>query len=194
MRCASRPIPRTALPVISSNGRFETRRFFDEAQRNPELRGVWSRYHLIGAALRREGRGGDAQPALDRMWARIDAGYEGNDLQVHRTRRMRYAALATSAVVAIVVLGFAVGTSQRMSQSDRDLIATAPKEAGDMVADPVSVIDEAASPTFVRDVPSESDVARSRAYMLYHAHHVAVGRPVVAGGVQYMKVATYESR
>ena len=174
---------------------FETRRLFDEAQRSPELRGVWSRYHLIGAALRREGRGGDAQSALDRMWARIDAGYEGGEIDGGRARRLRYVALATSAVVAIVVLGLGIDTGRHpASQAGRDLIATA-RDAGDVTAEPVNVLDDAANAaTFVREVPSESDVARSRAYMLYHAHHVALNPRFAAGGVQYLKVAAYESR
>jgi len=173
---------------------FETRRFLDEAQRSPELRGVWARYHLIGATLRREGRGGDSQAALDRMWARIDAGYEDGEADGSRARRLRYVALATSAVVAIVVLGLAIETGQhRSTPAGRDLIAAT--GAPGVTAEPVRVLDDpAAAATFVREVPSESDVARSRAYMLYHAHHAALNPRFAAGGVQYLKVATYESR
>jgi len=166
---------------------FETRRLFDEAQRSPELRGVWSRYHLIGAALRREGRGGDPQAALDRLWARVDAGAESNERGAVRSRRFRIAALASSAAVAIVVLGIAVDTGQRRASKHVAEVAALQTEGAGAVADPGDAIEPA---SFVRDVPSESDVARARAYMLHHARHL----PRVTGGVQYVKVAAFESR
>jgi len=171
---------------------FEMRRLFDEAQRSPDLRGVWSRYHLIGAALRREGRGGDQQAALDRLWARIDAG-GGAERDVVRTRRYRFAALAASAAVAVVVLGIAVDAGRHRASRHGAEIAAATTQAPGEAADSVRVLDDAPSATLVRDVPSESDVARARAYMLHHARHLALN-PRVTGGVQYVKVAAFESR
>src|SRR5262249_26789102 len=52
---------------------FELRRALDEMSNDPALRGVWERYHLIGSALRREGRG-TANSLGARFWDRIDAG------------------------------------------------------------------------------------------------------------------------
>jgi sigma-E factor negative regulatory protein RseA len=104
---------------------FELRRVLDELGRDPELRGLWERYHLIGNALRGECA---ALPAAlpDRVWRALEAADNvapvsgGGDAAVAsasagpagaaqpwRMRAGRMTGLAVAASVAFaVVLGF----------------------------------------------------------------------------------------
>jgi sigma-E factor negative regulatory protein RseA len=109
---------------------FELRRVLDELNRDPELRGAWERYHLIGSVMRGEHRA--VRPGLrERVWQALDgstdaiqqfeqefeqefepAGVPPADLAperqpavaVNRRRIRPYAGLAAAAAVAMAVV------------------------------------------------------------------------------------------
>jgi sigma-E factor negative regulatory protein RseA len=175
---------------------FEMRRTLDEASRDPMLRGVWERFHLVRSVMLGEGRA-PANLLGDRFWKRIDAGEgaEGDDLvesalvgqTVRPIRRFgwgqRLAGVAVAAgVAAAIVVGFRV---------DETPTIEAPKVAAvEPTAPPASMAlfdDEVRG----QAAPAALDVRRAHAYMLHHARHVALNNRSV---VPFVKVAAFESK
>jgi len=178
---------------------FEIRRVLNEAADDPELRGVWERYHLVSSVMRGEGRGGIRADALTtRLWTAIDSEavpdhddpteIESNATPLRRSRwgswGQRIAGVAVAAgVAAAVIVGF--------RGEDTNISATPA----------VAVVEPAAAPATAalfgdeaRDkaVPTAAlDVQRAHAYMLHHARHVSLNNRSV---VPFVKVAAFESK
>jgi len=181
---------------------FEARRLIEEAGRSPELRSLWSRYHLIGASMRREGEVVDSSAALDRFWTAIDAMAETGDdttLVPGAKRSFRPGRVTGAAVAAVVALGvvvmFGVGTPRSsdlpggVAGLENSMISNVPS-----LGIPAQGILTTPEPRFAtRRLPTDSDVHRAQAYMLHHAHQTALNqRPT--GSVPFVKVAAFESR
>ena len=98
---------------------FEIRRVLNETADDPELRGVWERYHLVRSVMRGEGRMRGADRLSARFWTQIDAGDEaprrvsstGERPRTPRSNWMtwgqRVAGVAVAAgVAAAVIIGY----------------------------------------------------------------------------------------
>lgn len=179
---------------------FELRRVLDELDRDPDLRGVWSRYHLIGAAMRgergRRGAGG-ADPGLrDRVWEALAEGGavadadapDGQQAQATAKPRRgswagRLTGLAVAATVAFaVVVGF--DALQPTPAVTPGVAAVEP-----VAARPVPVADAVLPRARLASEVSPSDLRRAQAYMLHHAQQQALNQ---AGMMSLVKMATYE--
>jgi sigma-E factor negative regulatory protein RseA len=172
---------------------FEIRRVLNEAENDPELRGVWERYHLVRSVMRGEGRTRSADRLSARFWTEIDAADAtpvSNVLEVTAdkprsiwsTWGQRAAGVAVAAgVAAAVVIGY------RGSES-----TTAPPAQVAVVAQPVSgnLIAQFDDEIGRQTVPAALDLQRAHAYMLHHAHHVALNNRSV---VPFVKVAAFEA-
>lgn len=181
---------------------FETRRLIEETGRDPDLRSLWARYHLIGASMRREGEAIDPKSALDRFWRAIDAtpapAVDSATIPAarHRLRLGRVTGAAVAAAVALgVVIAFGPGTTEPVDLGngvagiDSQTLSVAP-----VLGTPAQVVSSRPDPRLaVRRLPSDTDVHRAQAYMLHHAHQTALNHPHTAG-VPFVKVAAFESR
>jgi sigma-E factor negative regulatory protein RseA len=178
---------------------FETRRVLDELQRSDDLSARWHRYHLIGAALRREGEDIEHRRALDRLWQEVDGSSEGTvpapavGARQWRLGRLTAAAVAASVALTVVVAFYPDGRSPlpdgAAAVGMRDGLASVAPLFGDTVAAGV----ERADARVVRTLPNATDVRRMQAYMLRHAHHMALSQRA-AGSVPFVKVAAFEGR
>jgi sigma-E factor negative regulatory protein RseA len=197
---------------------FELKRVLDEVGRDPTMRLGWYRFHVIGALLRGEGRGRPlaTDVALTRLWAAVDGAHAdaapAGELAGAGTRPWisRAGGVAVAAAVALaVVVGFGqLGQTERAGEaplastqslpvmtmpiasvSDVDAIP-----APDMAGDALAAAEGAGPVTAVslRQFPSASDLTRTRAYFLHHAHQTALYRP--PGPASFVKVAAFESR
>jgi sigma-E factor negative regulatory protein RseA len=188
---------------------FEIRRVLNEAAEDAELRGVWERYHLVRSVMRGEGRKLGAGTLGREFWAQIDADVvtagsevvpiESEPETSHGTSRLswnqRIAGIAVAAgVAAAVVIGFGGGN---FGGSDRgnDTVAPSPQVAqvrtSDVPTTQAALVDDEGRP--IDDVyPSASDLQRAQAYMLHHAHQVALTNQ--ARTVPFVKVAAFQSR
>jgi len=179
---------------------FEIRRVLNEAAHDPELRGLWERFHLVRSVMRGEGRNLAVTNLSARFWTEVDAAeatapdtsVEPVDVPVRATRSpfrswgRGVAGVAVAAsVAAAVVLGFG---------GDRIPDVAAPQVVSIQPA--VSVSPAASVALFDNEarVPQPDpapDLQRAQAYMLHHAHHVALTNRSV---VPFVKVAAFESR
>lgn len=183
---------------------FEIRRVLNEAADDSELRGVWERYHLVSSVIRGEGRKRGARTLGREFWAQIDADDATTNSEVvpvevePDTARgaprwawiQRIAGVGVAAgVAAAVVIVFggrtpddnnaAIQTAQ-VSQVQQSDIQTTP-----------AAFDDDDQP--VDDVyPSSLDLQRAQAYMLHHAHQVALTNQTRT--VPFVKVAAFQSR
>lgn len=183
---------------------FEIRRVLNEAADDSELRGVWERYHLVSSVIRGEGRKRGARTLGREFWAQIDADDATTNSEVvpvevePDTARaaprwawiQRIAGVGVAAgVAAAVVIVFggrtpddnnaAIQTAQ-VSQVQQSDIQTTP-----------AAFDDDEQP--VDDVyPSSLDLQRAQAYMLHHAHQVALTNQTRT--VPFVKVAAFQSR
>ncbi len=190
---------------------FELRRVLDEVGRDPQLRASWQRYHAIGALIRGDGRvrPPTAVSPLDRLRAGIDGSASATEALAssHRSRVGRLAGAGVAAMVALgIVIGF--GDFSTAPLEDERAIAEASLpimgipasvrrapdviEAPDLSAPALAAADAARRTADLRPFPTESDMVRSQAYMLMHAHHMALSRP--PGPTSLVKVAAFESR
>lgn len=183
---------------------FEIRRVLNEAADDPELRGVWERYHLARSVMRGEGRMVGAGQLGRGFWAQIDADDAAavtdaapadrvTELPRDRSRlswNQRIAGIAVAAgVAAAVVIGFGGGNESAPTADNRQVVQVQPK---DLQVTPVAAIDDEAAQAPVDVYPSSSDLQRAQAYMLHHAHQVALTNQ--ARAVPFVKVAAFESR
>ncbi len=173
---------------------FEIRRVLNEAAMDPELRGVWERYHLVRSVLRGETQSGQRMDMLTaRLWRQIDA--DANTAEpseagaAHEGERSRWgvwsqriAGVAVAAGVATaVIVGF--GSDERASTSAPEVAVVEP--VAPAAVTPVE--DESVGP----GVPASLDLQRAHAYMLHHARHVALNN---RSSVPFVKVAAFESK
>jgi sigma-E factor negative regulatory protein RseA len=191
---------------------FELRRVLDELDRDPDLRGVWARYHLIGAHLRGEREVPASRPAdgrlRDLVWQALahdvaameadsvadlrDAGEpEAADPPARRHWAGRVTALAVAASVAFaVVIGF-----DALRLDDPDAVPQVAAETAGPAPGLSAAVPTAASgsgtisPVRLATEVSASDVRRAQAYMLHHAQQQALNQ---AGVMSLVKMATYE--
>jgi sigma-E factor negative regulatory protein RseA len=180
---------------------FEIRRVLDEAATDPELRGVWERYHLMRSVMRGEGHGRTRTEVLtSRLWAQIEReDATGTDESAEAIvesiadplrassgrkwgQRITGAAIAAG-VAAAVILGFGNGEQSNTSNEVAVIEPVQTPASAAMVGD--TTTDE--GPV----VPAALDVQRVHAYMLHHAHHVALNNRSV---VPFVKVAAFESQ
>ena len=184
---------------------FEIRRVLNEAAEDAELRGVWERYHLVRSVMRGEGRKLGASTLGREFWAQIDADGAAPSSETVTVERepeiarvaprlgwlQRIAGVGVAAgVAAAVVIGFG-----GRSSSDTDTAAPSPQvvqvQPSDVQTIPAGLVDDEGRP--VDDVyPSASDLQRAQAYMLHHAHQVALTNQTRA--VPFVKVAAFQSR
>ena len=198
---------------------FELRRVLDELDRDSELRGVWSRYHLIGAAMRgeraRQSTLGAEAGLGDRVWEALTE--EGGSMAAAESsagadvpatarpgRRVwagRLTGLAVAATVAFaVVVGFddlqQAGGGAPTVAGVEPAAATpaAATPAGSTAAAPAArtpmpAADAALARVRLASEVSPSDLRRAQAYMLHHAQQQALNQ---AGMMSLVKMATYE--
>jgi sigma-E factor negative regulatory protein RseA len=181
---------------------FELRRVLDELNTDPQLRGLWERYHLFGTLLRQECVH-DPLAMQERVWLSLDQeafrgesqedvrqlGGQENQLPEAATGRFgRRTGLAVAASVAFaVVLGIAtlqwgkeVPVGEVVQADGPSITSGAP-----LVREPVVV-----APNFrLAADASPSDLRRARAYMLHHTQQKALNQ---AGVVNFVKMAAYE--
>ena len=183
---------------------FEIRRVLGETVADPELRGAWERYHLVRSVLRGEGHGPSRSETLKaRMWAKIDTEGENNtddpvdvglapdfgDATVNSrpsSWSQRIAGVAVAAgVAAAVIIGFRPTDTTQFAAPQVAVVAPAP------VSTPAALFVEGPPMEATQAVPAALDVQRAHAYMLHHAHHVALNNRSV---VPFVKVAAFESK
>jgi sigma-E factor negative regulatory protein RseA len=186
---------------------FELRRVLDELDRDPELRVVWERYHLIGGVIRRERNRRNRRAAAvvrERMAAELrgeadappaaatgeteSGGIAASSSPVRgRTRLGRGTVLALAAaasLVVVLVVGFNV--------DDRTKSAAPAVAVAERTAPPAEAVGEPSPRPDLRS-PAEalpSDLHRAHAYMLEHAQHQKLNQP---GVMSLVKMATYEA-
>ncbi|HTL00014.1 MAG TPA: sigma-E factor negative regulatory protein [Pseudomonadales bacterium] len=175
---------------------FEIRRVLNEAAGDPELRGVWERYHLVRSVMRGEGGTKGADRLSTRFWTQIDSGDEtravGNSEPIDTGARaprsnwmtwgQRVAGLAVAAgVAAAVVIGYRTDEAAKAPAAQVAVVEQA------VPSDSIALFDDEMRR---QSVPAALDLQRAHAYMLHHAHHVALNNRSV---VPFVKVAAFES-
>ncbi len=173
---------------------FEIRRVLNEAADDPELRGVWERYHLVRSVMRGEGRKLGADRLSARFWTQIDAGEaarvdeSAEPIEVSPralrsnwvTWGQRVAGVAVAAgVAAAVIVGYRIDENAETPPAQVAVVESAVPGAAMALFD-----DE------MKSAPAALDLQRAHAYMLHHAHHVALNNRSV---VPFVKVAAFES-
>ena len=180
---------------------FEIRRVLNEAASDPELRGVWERFHLVRSVMRGDGRLRTTGTLSAQFWSQIDVGeapdadsvVESTGAAQHAPRPawvawgQRVAGVAVAAgVAAAVILGFGVNDNA---------VVLAPKIA---VVEPAAAVRPQAAMAMFDDevdsranLPASVDRQRAQAYMLHHANHLALTN---GGVVPFVKVAAFESQ
>jgi sigma-E factor negative regulatory protein RseA len=186
---------------------FELRRVLDELERDPELREVWVRYHLIGAALRGERpaiSGGHSSTVLgDRVWRALAgspalaSGPDAEEAGVGLVQAAepasrnpwigRATALAVAASVAFAVVT-GVDALRAPASAPAPAVAVEPTVQSGVVSATASVENPIPRVRLASEV-SASDVRRAHAYMLHHAQHQGLSQPSV---MSLVKMATYE--
>ncbi|HEX7035773.1 MAG TPA: sigma-E factor negative regulatory protein [Pseudomonadales bacterium] len=194
---------------------FELRRVMDELGRDPELRAVWDRYHLIGDVLRADRRTwprGTHDPLglelRERVWQALDGGASADDADPipeaepvpvataaagpRRSSLGRYTGLAVAASAAFaVVLGFGGFWSDDSADSPAATGLVASDAAGVMSGNPVPALPETAgAPLRLATEVSPKDVQRAQAYILHHTQQQALNQN---GVMSFVKLATYEA-
>ena len=154
-------------------GRFELRRAFDEAGRNPHLQEVWERYHLVSAVLRGDGRLA-RRDFGDRVWQSLQR--KPLDAPTAQPWRKPLAPVFVAASLAIALM-FA---PEPVDEGDRP-------EALRLAGEP-SLTMEAASPPMLQSEASPQDLQRIHAYMMHHVQHRAMHDP---GLSSFAKLVTY---
>ena len=175
---------------------FEIRRVLNEAADDPELRGVWERYHLVRSVMRGEGRTRGADRLSARFWTQIDA---ADEAPVERTRSERNGRrtpvrAGRRGVNASPVLRSRQVSRPRWSSASRQMNRrNGAAGAGRSSTDQRRTGDRSRCSTTKcgrQTVPAALDLQRAHAYMLHHAHHVALNNRSV---VPFVKVAAFES-
>ncbi len=180
---------------------FEIRRVLNEAAHDPELRGLWERFHLVRSVMRGEGRNLAVTNLSARFWTQVDAAeataadpsVEPVDVPVRATsspfrslsRGVAGVAVAAS-VAAAVVLGFG---GDRIPDVAAPQVVSVQPSATVSPAGSVALFDN--ETRVAPPDPATPDLQRAQAYMLHHAHHVALTNRSV---VPFVKVAAFESR
>jgi sigma-E factor negative regulatory protein RseA len=175
---------------------FEIRRVLNEAADDPELRGVWERYHLVRSVMRGEGRMPGADRLSTRFWTQIDAAEDApaddnvepieSSTQAPRSNWVswgqRLAGVAVAAgVAAAVIVGYRTDEGVKAPPAQVAVVEPAGPSASAALFD-----DEMR----LQGVPAALDLQRAHAYMLHHARHVALNN---RSGVPFVKVAAFES-
>ena len=171
---------------------FEIRRVLNETADDPELRGVWERYHLVRSVMRGEGRMRGADRLSARFWTQIDAGDEVPPGVVEVAARkprsnwmtwsQRVAGVAVAAgVAAAVIIGYRTDETAKAPPAQ---VAVVEQPAP---SDSIALFDDEMR---LQSLPAALDLQRAHAYMLHHAHHVALNNRSV---VPFVKVAAFES-
>lgn len=193
---------------------FELRRVMDELGRDPELRAVWDRYHLIGDVMRADRRTwlrGAHDPLglelRDRIWQALDGGAGASDddaapipepvpvavaaASPRRSSLGRYTGLAVAASVAFaVVLGLG-GMWDDDSTGNPAAGSLVASEASVMTGNPVPGLPQRAdAPLRLGTEVSPKDVQRAQAYILHHTQQQALNQN---GVMSFVKLATYEA-
>ncbi len=185
---------------------FELRRVLDELKTDPQLQGLWERYHLFGSLLRQECVH-EPLAIRERVWLSLDQealggesqeqidGLDEQNIQVPEAATSRFGrktGLAVAASVAFaVVLGVATLQSGNelpvgeVAQAEDPPVADGAPFVGESLREPVVV---APNIRLAADA-SPSDLRRARAYMLHHTQQKALNQ---AGVVNFVKMATYE--
>ena len=170
---------------------FELRRVLDELPKDPALRSSWERYHLIGAAIRRE-----PTVARTRMRERIWAEIAGDPIEAaspeiapgaaerpeKRARLGRWTSLAVAASVALAVV---IGVS--------NLVGT-PDEPQPAIAGVAGTPDPAEQEAAINQLVLSSEVSsldeqRTDAYRIYHAQTRGMNQP---GFGAFAKMVSYQ--
>ncbi len=171
---------------------FEIRRVLNETADDPELRGVWERYHLVRSVMRGEGRMRGADRLSTRFWTQIDAGDEVPvgvvEVAARKPRSnwmtwgQRVAGVAVAAgVAAAVIIGYRTDEAAKAPPAQ---VAVVEQPAP---SDSIALFDDEMR---LQSLPAALDLQRAHAYMLHHAHHVALNNRSV---VPFVKVAAFES-
>ncbi|MEM8767870.1 MAG: sigma-E factor negative regulatory protein [Pseudomonadota bacterium] len=173
---------------------FELRRVLDEIGKDETLTASWERYHMIGAAMRREPVQ-DSVMMRERVWAEVRA---GGDVQAapmvdvpeaaavgHATRTglSRWTGVAVAATVALaVVIGFSLPGG-----SDPASVELADSGVDTTVASQEAAIDLAVG---LNAEATDLDQQRVDAYMVRHLQNRGMNGP----GIEFAKMVSYERR
>ena len=166
---------------------FELRRVLDEMQKDPALRHLWERYHMLGRLLRGEHVDAGAQ-LRERVWAALgeqdadepeaisgaDSG--GSSRAASGPWIGRITGMAVAATVAFAII-FGAGSDD---------------EPAPELADAAVSIDGPALqvPQFGTEI-SPSDLERANAYMIHHVQQQALNQP---GVTSFVKLVTFEDQ
>lgn len=171
-------------------GAFEARRLVDEVLASPEMRDRWTRYHLMGDALRNTLPERFDNTLVDRVMARVESESAHTDSAAGRPRSVRpgwakpvvgLAIAASVAAVSVFSLKTFTGNGEIPAMTAATNVETlaAPvlvQPAGGMVK-PVNV--GAIIPATARTAPSEPEPARKlydprmHSYLATHAEYAA---------------------
>jgi sigma-E factor negative regulatory protein RseA len=187
---------------------FEIRRVLNEAAEDSELRGVWQRYHLVRSVMRGEGRKLGAGTLGREFWAQIDADVTTTSSEVvpieiesvSARNAPRWAwvqriagvgvAAGVAAAVVIVFGGRVIGDNGATPDAALQTAQVVQVQQSDIQTKPAAFDDDGQP---IDDVyPSSSDLQRAQAYMLHHAHQVALTNQTRT--VPFVKVAAFQSR
>ncbi len=173
---------------------FELRRVLDEMGRDTALTASWERYHLIGAAMRRE-RMQESVLMRERIWAEVRAETEQQGAELAavpepnapqsgaRPGLSRWTGVAVAATVALaVVIGFSLPVG-----SDPATVEVASTSADATVASQEAAIDVAVG---LNTEATDLDQQRVDAYMVRHLQNRGMNGP----GIEFAKMVSYERR
>ncbi len=180
---------------------FELRRVLDELDTDPQLRGLWERYHLVGSVLRQEYL--HARLTMkDRIWLNLEReeDFETVEKVVPQTLRQevvpaepatRFGRKTGVAVAASVAFAVVLGITALKSEDDLPAGSVAQNEAPTVMSGAPVLREPVIAAPDLRTAAdaSPSDLRRARAYMLHHTQQQALNQ---TGVVNFVKMATYE--
>ena len=175
---------------------FEIRRVLNETANDSELRGVWERYHLVRSVMRGEGRTRGAR-SFERAVLDADRCQRNAGRRCRRTGGREPGSRANE----LDPMGSArcrrCGRGGCRGRGDHRLSRRRSGEGATGAgcsrgAGGAGAIRSLCSTMkcVVDGVPAALDLQRAHAYMLHHAHHVALNNRSV---VPFVKVAAFES-
>jgi hypothetical protein len=185
---------------------FEIRRVLNEAADDSELRGVWERYHLVSSVIRGEGRKRGARTLGREFWAQIDADDATTNSEVVPVDAPPDTARGAPRWAWVSASRWwgrcrCCGSRRHRFWRPRDwrrrrhtgrglADAGLQVQQSDIQTTPAAFDDDDQP---VDDVyPSSLDLQRAQAYMLHHAHQVALTNQTRT--VPFVKVAAFQSR
>jgi sigma-E factor negative regulatory protein RseA len=185
--------------VDNELGEFEERRVLEELDRDPQLRGIWQRYHLIRAAMANELDYLPSHTSTERLAAMLAAEPVVTARRsIGQLPRMAgglaiAATVAGIAIFGLQMLGPAV-TSNPKSSSPASMVSAkspAPMVAETRAVEPSAAIQTVRSNSTRWDTPEPDDEHMLDVYLVQHSEFASAG---VRGMLpSYARVVGYSS-